>query len=308
MKNIRLIHIVIVLSIVFSMSLHAQQAPQYTQYMYNTMSLNPAYTGVSGKLEATGIYRTQWVGLDGSPETFNFSASSPLRNEKIGIGINLVQDELGPSQETFFTANFSYTIPVGVFTNLSFGLSGGGRILDIDFSRGQFKDPNDPIFAQNVSNDFSAVIGAGLYLYSDKWYAGVSVPDFINDDFFDNQASTVTSEDLHYFIMGGYVFDLTPDILLKPAFLTKIVEGSPLSVDVSANFLYQEKFTLGVSYRSDDAINALAGFKLNDYLFLGYSYDFTTSNLNNYSSGTHEIVLKFTLSSVSKRILTPRFF
>jgi type IX secretion system PorP/SprF family membrane protein len=297
--------ITIVLALVINMSF-AQQDPQYTQYMYNTMSVNPAYAGQREVLSVTGLHRTQWVGIDGAPQTQTLGIHAPLRNERVGLGLSIVNDKLGPASETYVSANFSYTIPVNDNdTKLSFGLKGGFHLLDTDWSKGQFQNP-DAVFQENI-NLFSPTVGAGLYLHSYKWYLGLSVPNFITTEHYDDFQESVAAERLHYFLIGGYVFDLSENTKLKPAFLVKGVSGAPLIADVSANFLFHEKLTLGVAWRWDDSVSGLAGFQLTEGLYIGYAYDLTTTALNNYNSGSHEIMLRFELQKLG-RILSPRFF
>ncbi|OUR99287.1 hypothetical protein A9Q86_11955 [Flavobacteriales bacterium 33_180_T64] len=285
----------------------AQQDPQYTQYMYNTMSVNPAYAGQREVLSITGLHRTQWVGIDGAPQTQTFGIHKPLRNDKIGLGLSIVNDALGPVNEFYVDANFSYTIQVSEnSTKLSFGVKGGIHSLTSDWSEGVIQQVGDPTFADNLSV-FSPTIGAGLYLHNRKWYVGLSVPNFLNTEHFDDSQISIAKERMNYYLIAGYVFDLSENTKLKPAALLKAVSGAPIIADVSANFLFNDKVTLGAAWRWDDSISGLVGFQFSDGLYIGYSYDATTTNLNNYNSGSHEIMLRFELQKVG-RILSPRFF
>ncbi|WP_445957051.1 PorP/SprF family type IX secretion system membrane protein [Yeosuana sp.] len=285
----------------------AQQDPQYTQYMYNTMSVNPAYAGQRDVLSASGLYRTQWVGIDGAPKTVTFGIHSPLENNRLGLGLNIVSDQLGPATETSMDANFSYTIPMDILgeTELSFGVKAGLNLLDTDWSKGIYRNP-DAAFNENV-NLISPTLGAGLYLHSNSWYVGLAVPNFITTDRYDDFQESVATERMHYFLIGGYVFDVSYDTKLKPAFLVKAVSGAPIIADLSINALIKDSFTLGLAYRWDDSVSGLVGFQVSDGLYIGYAYDLTTTNLNNYNSGSHEIILRFELRSAGK-ILSPRFF
>tara|TARA_R110002072_G_scaffold71652_12_gene171641 strand:- start:4467 stop:5399 length:933 start_codon:yes stop_codon:yes gene_type:complete len=299
--------ILVVFTALLSFETQAQQDPQYTQYMYNTMSVNPGYAGQRNVLSATALYRTQWVGIDGAPKTITFGIHSPLKNERIGLGLNIVSDQLGPAEETSIDANVSYTIPVDESGDLelSFGLKGGLHILDTDWSKGRFQN-SDRLFNENIDL-ISPTLGAGLYLHSEKWYLGLSVPNILNTEYYDDFQESIATERLHYFLIGGYVFDLSDNTKLKPAFLVKGVSGAPLIADLSVNALFNDKFTLGLAYRWDDSVSGLVGFQINPGLFLGYAYDATTTALNNYNSGTHEIMLRFELQQIGK-ILSPRFF
>ena len=288
--------------------LNAQQDPQYTHYMYNTMSVNAGYAGQRDVLSVLALYRTQWVGIDGAPKTLTFGIHSPLKNERLGLGLNVVSDQLGPAQETSIDANFSYTIPVNASGDLelSFGLKGGLHILDTDWSKGIFQNPTDVLFNENV-NLVSPTVGGALYLHSDKWYLGASVPNIFTTEHYDDYQESIATERIHMFLIGGYVFDVSETTKLKPAFLVKGVSGAPVIADLSLNALFNEKFTLGLAYRWDDSFSGLVGFQVTDSILIGYSYDLTSTELNNYNSGTHEIMLRFELQKVGK-LISPRFF
>lgn len=301
--------ILVVFTALLTLDIQAQQDPQYTQYMYNTMSVNPGYAGQRDVLSATGLYRTQWVGLDGAPETLTFGIHSPLRNERIGLGLNIVSDRLGPAEETSIDANVSYSIPVNETGDLelSFGLKGGLHILDTDWSKGTSARGDALFDTANNLNLISPTLGAGMYLHSEKWYLGLSVPNILDTDHYDDFEQSIATERLHYFLIGGYVFNLSDNTKLKPTFFVKGVTGAPVIADLSLNALFNDTFTLGLAYRWDDSVSGLVGFQLNPGLFLGYAYDATTTGLNNFNSGTHEIMLRFELQQIGK-ILSPRFF
>jgi type IX secretion system PorP/SprF family membrane protein len=299
--------VVLVLVILFTvLSVKAQQDPQYTQYMYNTMSINPAYAGSRGHFSMSALARTQWVGVDGAPDTQTFSMNAPLGYSGVGLGLNIVSDKLGPSSETYFDANVSYTIRTSSEGQLAFGMRLGGRTLSLDWSKGRFQN-QDAIFNSNLNNKVLPTIGAGVFFHKPKWYIGVSIPNFLRTDHYDDFVEAVSVERMHYFAIAGYVFDLTENIKFKPAILSKIVLGAPLSLDISANFLFNEKFSFGAAYRWGDAISAIVGFQITETLTLGYAYDLTTSNFNNYNSGSHEVMLTFNILE-KKRLKCPRFF
>ncbi len=307
MKQINLL--ILVLSILSLCDLKAQQDPQYTMYMYNTMSVNPAYAGSRGHTTIVALGRTQWVGFKGAPDTETFGYDTPLGESKVGLGLNILNDAIGPSVETSLDANVSYSIETGIDSNLAFGLKLGGRLLNIDWSKGTYY-PNSTYFQENISNRFLPTIGAGIYYYTDKFYAGLSVPNFLQTDHYDERLEKlrkIGEEELHYFLIAGYVFDLTEDIKFKPAALAKVVLGSPLSVDVSANFMFYERFRAGLAWRWGDAVSALVGFQINQSLYLGYAYDKTTSNYKITNSGTHELMLRYEFINI-ERMMSPRFF
>ncbi|ALM48518.1 hypothetical protein AMR72_06150 [Flavobacterium psychrophilum] len=293
--------------ILTAISAKAQQDPQYTQYMYNTLTVNPGYTGSPGYLEATLQHRSQWVGIDGAPTTQALTVHAPV-NEQIGLGLSAVNDRIGPAEEVHVNGNFSYTIPVSFNSKIAFGLKAGARVLNIDWSKGTYYQGNDPLFNTNVNNQVMASIGAGIYYYTDRWYAGVSVPNFIRSDYYDDIQEAAVSDRLHYYVIGGYVFDLSENLKFKPAFMAKIVSGAPITADISANFLISERVTLGAAYRFDDSVSGLLGFQVSRNFFVGYSYDYSVTELNKYNDGSHEIVLRFQLMPKSTRIKSPRFF
>ncbi|QGK73775.1 type IX secretion system membrane protein PorP/SprF [Flavobacterium sp. SLB02] len=285
----------------------AQQDAQYTQYMYNTININPAYAGSRGAMSLFGLYRTQWVGLDGAPETSSFSVNTPLSNSNLGMGVSLVNDKIGPTNENTLSADLSYTIPTSETFKLSFGIKATANLFSLDVNKLQPEHQGDPQF-QDLNSKFSPNIGAGVYWHSDKAYVGLSVPNFIETNRYDDNDTAIFKDKINYYLMAGYVFDLDPYIKFKPAVLTKMVEGSPLQVDLSANFMFNDKFVAGLAYRWSAALSAMVGFQLTDGLFIGYSYDRETTRLNNYNSGSHEIFLRFEFFNNYSRITSPRFF
>ena len=286
---------------------HAQQDAQFTQYMYNTININPAYAGSRGALSVFALHRDQWIGLDGAPKTNAISVNTPINNSNVGLGVSLVNDKIGPTTENQFSVDLSYTIPTSDNWKLSFGIKGSADIFNLDVSKLNPADQGDPQF-QNLENDFSPNVGAGIYWHSDNAYIGLSVPNFIQTNRYNDNDVAIYKDQINYYLMGGYIFDFSQEIKFKPAVLTKIVEGAPLQVDVSANFLFFEKLTLGVAYRWDAAVSAMAGFQLTDAMYIGYGYDNETTQLRKYNSGSHEIFLRFELFKNNSKMTTPRFF
>ncbi|MDM1405932.1 type IX secretion system membrane protein PorP/SprF [Myroides marinus] len=289
-------------------TMQAQQDPQYTQYMYNTNMVNPAYAGSRGSLNVFGMYRTQWVGLDGAPKTANVSVSTPLGESGLGLGVNFTNDRLGAMDENNISVDLAYAIDLNEDYKLAFGIKTTANLLNVDYTKLNIHNPTDPNSQENIKNKFNPNIGAGLYMYSDKAYVGLSVPNFLTTDRYDDNDITTMRQKMHFYLMGGYVFELGRDVLFKPAALVKAVSGAPLQVDLTANFLLYEKFTLGAAYRWDASVSALAGFQVNENLFVGYAYDFDTTSLRHYDSGSHEIFLRFELFNRRSTINAPRFF
>ncbi len=292
----------------YAVCVNAQQDPQYTNYMFNPLSVNSAYAGSRGHLSVTALHRTQWVGIDGAPQTQSLTVESPIGNN-LGLGIAFVHDKLGPSREYYLDANLSYTIKLGDESRLSFGMKGGGRLLNVDLFDG-FQNQSD---VASINNKFLPTVGAGVYWRNDDTYLGLSVPNFLTDKHFDRDSFSsnnfdVSAERLHYFLIGGKVFDLSSSVKFKPAFLGKFVVGAPAIVDLSANFLIHEVLRLGVAYRWDDSFSGLLGLQISPKLLLGYAYDLTTTRLGDFNSGTHEIMLRFELKTKEKQLKSPRFF
>lgn len=287
----------------------AQQDAQFTQYMYNTISINPAYAGSRGALSVFGLYRTQWVGLDGAPETSSFSVNSPISNSNLGIGVSLVNDKIGPTNENNFSTDLSYSIQTSANFKLSFGIKGTVNLFNLDINKLNIEDQGDPQF-QDLRNKISPNVGAGVYWHSDKAYVGLSVPNFIETNRYDDNDVAIYKDRINYYLMGGYVFDLDKYqyIKFKPAVLVKMVEGAPLQVDLSANFMFNDKFVVGAAYRWSAAVSAMAGFQVSDGLYIGYAYDHETTKLQNYNSGSHEIFLRYEFFKNYGKITTPRFF
>jgi len=306
-----------VLSFIFIGVINAQQDAQYTQYMFNTMSVNPAYAGSRGQLSIAALYRAQWVGLDGAPTSQTLNLHSPIRNSKLGYGVSIVNDEIGDGvvQETYFDGIISYTIDVSADSKLSFGLKAGGNLLNLDFNKLRNFD-DEVIRTDNIENRFSPNFGLGIYYHSNKFYAGLSAPNLLQTEFFDNSQTDANSvqflsrERINFYLITGYVFDLNGNVKFKPALLTKMVGGAPLQVDFSANFMFNDKFTIGAAYRWDAALSAMAGFQISDQFMLGLAYDKETTELGGtqFNDGSFEVFLRFELAKRFQKLVSPRFF
>lgn len=285
----------------------SQQLPQFTQYMYNTISINPAYAGSRETLSLVGLHRSQWIGLEGGPTTQTFSIHSPMRNEKVGLGLSFINDELGFENFTYIYGDFSYTINVNAKTKLAFGLKAGFTSYSIDQEL-RDSQPNDPaIFG--IEDRWSPNIGAGVFLHTNKWYLGLSAPRILNTDYTDSDNFAALERVSHY-LTGGYVFDLNKTVKFKPAFLIKATNGAPISYDLTANFLFNEKLWLGGAYRFNEsagAFGALVDFQVSKQLRVGYAYEHPISDIRPFANGTHEVLLMFEVFK-SKRVKSPRYF
>ena len=287
----------------------SQQLPQFTQYMFNTISINPAYAGSRETLSAVGLHRSQWVGLEGGPETQTLSIHSPLRNEKVGVGFSFINDQLGFENLQYLYADFSYTIQTGANSELAFGLKGGftGYSLDSEFRDDPSITPDQVIRGIEDRWDFN--VGAGLYWHSERWYLGLSAPRILTNEL-GREGDFEPLERVSYYFTGGYVFDLSENTKLKPSMLLKTTNGAPLSFDISANFLFYDKFWIGGGYRVNEqagAIGGIADFQISKQLRVGYAYEYPISDIRPFTSGTHEILLMFEVFK-SRRIKSPRYF
>lgn len=286
---------------------YSQQDAQYTQYMYNTININPGYAGSRGVMSIFGLHRTQWVGLDGAPTTNAFSLNSPIENSNLGYGLSFVNDRIGPTVENMISADVSYTINTSDNYKLSFGVKATADLFNLDPSKLNPANQGDPML-QNFNNVFTPNIGAGVYFHSDKLYLGLSVPNFLETKRYNDNDVAVYSEKINTYLIGGYVFTISPSLKFKPAFLTKVVQGAPLQLDVSGNFLFNDKFMFGAAWRWSAAMSVMAGFQITEGIYVGYGYDLETTKLANYNSGSHEIFLRFELFKYQSRMVSPRFF
>ncbi len=290
---------------------YAQQDAQYTQYMYNMNVVNPAYAGSRGTLSLGLLARSQWTNVNGGPKTMTFDAHAPV-GKKVGMGLSVIADEIGPAKEQNIYGDFSYTLTTSEEGRLAFGLKAGVTLLNVnllDVVLPQTATGDDPLFDENINEAFPNV-GAGVYYYNEKWYAGFSVPNLLKSEHLDKEnINTKASEEIHYFFATGYVFDLSSTLKFKPSVLVKGVTGAPVSFDVNANFLMYDRFELGASYRWQDAVSLLFNFGVTRSFRVGYAYDYTISEFSNSNTGgSHELILLYDISLSKKNLKSPRFF
>lgn len=319
MKHKIIKYLLVLLVIFLTSKMHAQQDPQFTHYMYNMSVINPAYaTDNADVINLGGLYRAQWVGIKGAPTTQSFFAHKPL-SKRVEVGLSVVHDEIGDVvKENNIYADFAYVIPLNESVKFSLGLKAGVTLFDTNFNGFVLTDPvPDPAFQNNISQTFPNV-GAGMYLFGSNYYWGLSAPNLMTSRHIETINGHPGSgvESVHFFMTGGYVFTFNgnDNLKLKPAFMAKGVEGAPLSLDVTANILINNKFELGAGYRIGDSVSGLASFYISPSLRIGYSYDYTLTNLDAFNSGSHEVFLLFDLdlnklSSNGKGYdKSPRFF
>ena len=311
------IHVFCVLVSLIAMEnqqIYAQQDAQYTQYMYNTVSINPAYAGSRGHLSIAGLHRSQWVGLDGAPKTQTLNLHTPLGYRGVGMGLSIVNDQIGPTSETYFDLDFSYTIQTSAEGRLSFGLKASAHLLDIRFSElnqniGSPGGP-DPTLQQDIQNRFSPNVGGGVYYHTEKFYAGLSVPRILETTHFDSSSVSTAREQMHLYFITGYVFEMNAFWKFKPTLLTRVVQGAPLQLDLSANFMYNDKFIMGAAYRWDAAVSAMAGFQISPSFLIGIAYDREVTELGQaiFNDGSFEVILRYDFIKVLDNVKSPRFF
>jgi len=289
--------------------MQAQQDPQYTQYMYNMNVVNPAYAGSYEGVAIGLLYRSQWVGLEGAPKTGTLAIHSPV-GKRVGLGMSLINDEIGPVRETNAYADFSYTLPMGADNKLAFGVKAGATFHKIGISEVDIDviDAGDPFFAENI-DEVTPNVGAGVYFYKpNKYYVSVSVPNILNATHLDAGGTKIGSETQHLFAAVGYVFDLSENFKLKPHALLKTAFSSPMSFDVNANLFMYDFVEVGVGYRLEDSFSGMVNFRVAPNLRVGYAYDSIQSDLNYATSSSHEVFINFDISFPKRVSRSPRYF
>jgi type IX secretion system PorP/SprF family membrane protein len=284
---------------------NAQENEQYTQYLYNPIAINPAFAGASEGTVLYTSYRSQWTGLNGSPKTGLLSVNGRI-NDNMGLGFSVVNDKIGPTDASALAVDFSYSLKLNEKYKLAFGLKASANLLNVDLSKVYLNDPDDFVFETNIDNKFSPNVGVGLYLHSDKTAIGLSAPNLLTTKFYDSYISNasnshITKDNLHFFLTADHTFDLGGNLRFKPALLIKVAQDVPVQTNVSANFIIQTKFTLGMAYRFGGTISNTVGFQLNDSMFIGYGYDLATTKLPKYNSASHEIFLKYEFIKKKKK-------
>lgn len=311
MKNSIIKFLFVVSIALISLEGNAQQDPHFTQYMYNMSVVNPAYALDKEGLLRTGlIYRNQWAGMEGAPETINVFAQTPL-SKRVELGVTIVHDEIGDiEKENNITANFAYVLPVSETSKLSLGIKGGVNFFDADLtSLSTPQQGTDP--AMRDMNEAFPVFGVGAYWFGENYYVGLSAPNLLTSKHIEENEGLVGfgEENVHFYLTGGYVFDINEDFKVKPAFMLRGVQDAPLSFDVTANVLLYKRLEAGVAYRFNDAVSGLVNFRVTPDLRVGYAYDYTTSILGDYNDGSHEIMVLFDLDILSRGYnKSPRFF
>ncbi|MEO8732816.1 MAG: type IX secretion system membrane protein PorP/SprF [Flavobacteriales bacterium] len=302
---------ILTLGVMLPRQAHAQQDPQFSQYMFNLLAINPAYAGSAERMSIKALSRQQWVGFAGAPTTQTLTAHSPFLVQSLGLGGTLMRDEYGPVTQYDIVMDLSYRIFLGGGQKLAFGLKGGVNFFQGKFAELHPLESGDQVFQQDVTSKTDPQFGFGVMWYSDRFYLGLSSPKMLRTDFFQTDSLQFVSQPgqrAHYYLTGGYVFDMGDFTKFKPTFMLQAVNGAPLSLDLSANFLFYEKLWLGAFYRYTDAVGALVQYNISDALSVGYSYDYPLSALNGYTGGSHEFMLGVEFGKKLSGIRSPRYF
>ena len=292
-------------------ALLAQQDVQFSQYMFNTEAVNAGYTGTRDALSLLALHRSQWIGFEGAPVTETFNVNAPVYNKKLGLGLCLVNDKIGPIQQTGAFADVAYRIKFES-SNLSFGLKTGADVYQARLTKLSLINAADDQFQNNVSSKLLPNLGFGIYYFSKTYYIGFSTPKLVQNNINIKTGDIITAhlsaQKMHYFLIFGYVYDISPFIKFKPSAQAKFTYGAPFSLDVNASFLFYEKLWLGGMYRAGDAFGAMAQVQITSQLRAGYAYDYTVSKLRTYTGGTHEIMLGYDFNFSKEKIKSPRYF
>jgi len=312
MKKFKNIVLVLMLTII-GVTANAQQAPMYTHYMYNTLSINPAYAGSRDALTITGLHRSQWVDFKGAPVTQTLTLHTPLRNEHIGIGLSILNDKIGPTNNTSVFVDFAYRIKLNEKSKLAFGLSAGTNIYQANLSALETEQQNDPSFTNNTKNNLTPNFGFGMYYSRDNFYAGISAPDLLENNYSVenvNGNAIAGKEQRHYFLIAGGLIKLSDNLAFKPTTLVKVTPAAPIQADVTASFIIMKKVLIGAMYRTGDSFGGLIGFDITEQLHLGYSFDWSYGlKTAKYNNGSHELLLRYDFIFGSKKqIHSPRYF
>lgn len=303
---------IILIGFMATMFAFGQQDPMFTHYMYNTLSVNPAYAGSREALTVTLLHRNQWVSFPGAPKTNTMTLHSPVFNENVGLGLSLTHDVIGPTKFTSMYGDFAFRVKLTKKSNLTFGLKAGVDLLSANLPFLQIQDPNDPAFLNSFKNKALPNFGFGLfYTYKNRFYAGLSIPRMLQHKFV-GENTLISSGILkgHYYFITGASLKLSNFVEFKPSALVKMTVGAPVELDVTALFEFYKRINFGLMYRTGDAFGALVGIYIFDRLLLGYSYDFSLTNTTlKYNGGSHEIMLRYDfIFSSSHRIKSPRYF
>ncbi|OFX74960.1 MAG: hypothetical protein A2X12_06990 [Bacteroidetes bacterium GWE2_29_8] len=297
-----------------SFTINAQQAPMYTHYMNNTLEVNPAYAGSRDALTITALHRSQWVDFKGAPVTQTLTMHTPLKNEHIGIGLSILNDKIGPVNNTSIFADYAYIMKLTSKSKLSLGLSAGGTMFNANLRDVLLDEQNDPVFQNDINNKMTPNFGVGAYYSRERFYTGVSVPYLIQNSYSvinqSNGNSLIGKEQRHYFFIAGALINISNNLAFKPTTFVKLTPAAPIQADFTASFIIMKRLLLGVMFRTSDALGGLIGLDITEQLHLGYSFDWSYGlETSKYNKGSHELLLRYDFVFFNKKqIHSPRNF
>lgn len=308
-KNMKKILSILIMMLLAG-TITAQQDPQFTQYMYNTISVNPGYAGSRGALTLGGLHRSQWVGIEGAPVTQTVFIHSPVFNEKVGLGFSAVNDKIGPINQTFMYGDFAYHFKLTKALKLALGVKAGVNMFQPKIASLATDQANDPSFVNTtIRRTIAPNVGAGFYLYNENFYIGASSPKMLQNKL--NVGDTAQAnilEKRHMFFIGGLIIKVSDNVKLKPTVLTKITEGAPVSIDGTVEALFNDKWSIGVAHRLKESVSGLFGVNITQQLKAGFAYDYTLTKLQKYNSGSFEIMLMYDFITKKDKLKSPRYF
>lgn len=311
MKKSILILIVVMFG---SICAKAQYDAMFTQYMFNEMFINPGYTGSKDAMAVNLLHRQQWVSFPGRPVTTTFSLHGPLMNNKMGAGLSVLNEQIGKLNRNVVYLNYAYRVKAGKEGLLSFGLMGGIHNQVNKLSELKATDAGDIQVSQNTPSIISPNFGFGIYYYTKKLYAGVSIPRMIDDGYMFDASGNFTkktsfnTQKFHYYLTAGYVFDINDNLKIKPQTMIKMVQNAPLQYDLNVNCLIKNMIWAGLGYRSGSDVSAILGAQVNPQFIVSYSYDYGLTKIQKYSQGSHEIAIGYLFSYKNRKVVTPRYF
>ena len=298
--------VILIFMLGFFVQAEAQHNPQFTHFMFNKLIYNPAYAGDREALAASAVYRNQWLGIEGAPTTLNFNIHTPFARERAGIGLSVVADKIGAVNTTFANISYNYRVPVGETAKLSIGISGRLEHGRFDFSEVDAYDTDDVFIQSELDNTIRPNFGAGVFLSGKNYYVGVSVPTVLQNSLY----SEVGFESAFrtYYAMGAVILNVSDNVKFKPSVLLSVNQSAPFDMDLNASFLLMDAFWIGATWRLDDSVDALIQYQFTPNLRGGMAFDFTTSELSNYTAGGYEIMLEYIFSNNTKQLKNIRYF
>jgi len=295
------------LLISFTNGVSAQQLPLYSEYMFNTFEINPAYAGARDVVQIISMFRKQWTGFKTAPQSTFLSVDMPIPDKRVGLGLKIVDDRDEITKTFGAQAAYSYKVPIGEYSTLALGLQAGAMSYKSDFTKVDVIDPNDPSFSQ-VVNSVKVNFGTGFFFNTENFFVGVSLPNLMRQNLKKNESTlSDLKQNMNFYFNTGYVFSLSENFVFKPSVLVRGLVGSPISFDMNANLWIADMLSLGASYRNKSAIVGIINLRVTPQLYMGYAYDHSISRLNIIAKGSHEVILRYEIPN-GRSSLSPRYF